>query len=226
LAFEELGEAWRRRERGVPIEPELTFQDAGLVLGAGAVLAAAAEDGRGRVIRIEGDEARILTLLSIAYWLQAVSPNPSLSRCGLFQVMAGSEFRNFNRFEVGSSFNPPDTSLITYPLFKGALLTMISIWPAPWANAQCSIWREDPPTLPGEPPFPYSGHQMPWISYLDAERAAKVGPLPGVQTERTPDGGLLMIATEDRFDPTSLDHMRPSRLMAQIMIEHGGGPPW
>ena len=65
---------------------------------------------------------------------------------------------------------------------------------------------------------------MPWISYLDAERSAKVEPPPPITSERTPDGGLLMIAAETRLDPTNALHMRPSRLIAQIMIAHGGNP--
>ncbi len=67
---------------------------------------------------------------------------------------------------------------------------------------------------------------MPWISYLSAERAASLGPLPDLITERTPDGGLLMSSTTDKFDPTNREHMRRSRHMAEIMIEHAGNPDW
>jgi len=61
---------------------------------------------------------------------------------------------------------------------------------------------------------------MPWISYLSAERAASVVPPDIVRTERIPDGGLLMTATEERFDPANADHMRASLAMAEIMIAH------
>ena len=67
---------------------------------------------------------------------------------------------------------------------------------------------------------------MPWLSYLNSERAANVVVPPEIKTERTPDGGLLMIAAETRFDPTNVEHMRPSRLMAQIMIDHAADPVW
>jgi hypothetical protein len=33
-----------------------------------------------------------------------------------------------------------------------------------------------------------------------------------------------MIAAEARFDPTDLAHMRPARLIAQIMMEHANDP--
>ena len=155
-----------------------------------------------------------------------VSQRMDRQQHGCFYASAGSKFRNFSLFEIGSHVAPPDPSLITFPIFKAALLAMISIWPAPWANAQCSFWGERAPTLPGEPEFPYSGYQMPWISYLNAERAANVVVPPEIITERTPDGGLLMIAAETRFDPTNVEHMRPSRLMVQIMDEHADNPVW
>jgi hypothetical protein len=122
---------------------------------------------------------------------------------------------------IGSPLFPADPALVTYPIFKGALLAIVSVWPAPWANAKCSIWGQRPQALPGEPPFPYSGYQMPWVSYLSADRAAS---LPALITERTADDGLLMSATTDRFDPTNVEHMRRSRQMAQIMIAHRGDP--
>jgi hypothetical protein len=146
----------------------------------------------------------------------------------LFVVTAGSDYEGKSSFELNPTplSPPPDPAVITYRMFKGVLLAMISVWPAPWANARCSIWGEKPPTLPGEPPFPYSGYQMPWISYLSAERAGPLGPLSGVISERTPDGGLLMSATTDKFDPTNLTHMRRSHHMAEIMIEHASNPVW
>ena len=76
------------------------------------------------------------------------------------------------------------------------------------------FWGGDPPTLPGEPPFPYSGFQMPWIAYLNADRAAAVDVPSNVATERTPDGGLLTIAADRRFDPINAAHMRSARSIA------------
>ena len=161
------------------------------------------------------------------YWVYAVSdwePGRRYSRQAVFHVQAGSRFRNHNHFELGSPLNPPDLSLVTYPLYKAALLGMISIWPAAWACARCSIWGEDPPTLPGEPAFPYSGFQMPWIAYLNADRATGLDVPSAVATERMPDDGPLMIAAETRLDPTNVEHMRPSRLIARIMMERAPEP--
>lgn len=67
MLLEELDKAWRERERTLPLDLTPTFQDEGLVLGAGAILLAAAAE-RGRLIRLDGvAEARLLVLLSAAY---------------------------------------------------------------------------------------------------------------------------------------------------------------
>ncbi|MDR3507196.1 MAG: hypothetical protein P4L64_04780 [Caulobacteraceae bacterium] len=162
------------------------------------------------------------------YWLWATTgyypyapPNPFSMT---FSVTAGCEWRNYNSLEAGRNILPPDPSNISFPVFRAALLTMLAIWPAPWANARAYYFRHDPPTQPGEPPFPQSGYQMPWLSYLCAERAARITVPDSIPTERTPDGGLLMIAAQTRFDPNNREHMARSRILAEIMIEHGGDP--
>ena len=65
MLIDDLGKAWREREADVPIEPRMTFQPEGLVLGAGTVLAGAADQG-GPALSLEA-EARLLALLSAAY---------------------------------------------------------------------------------------------------------------------------------------------------------------
>ena len=149
--------------------------------------------------------------------------DPESSPAMSFFLTEGSPTNNTNAFEIGSAYDPPDPEAITYPLYKAVLLTMLSIWPAPWANASVSQWGEKP-VGPGGTPFPQSPYRMPWMAYLCAERAARLYPPPGVPTERTPDGGLLMIAADTRFDPTNAEHMARSRILAEILIAHGGDP--
>jgi hypothetical protein len=61
---DDLQEAWRRQERDLPIEPGLTFQDVGLVLGAGTLLAPARDVADG--LNVCG-EARLAVLLAAAF---------------------------------------------------------------------------------------------------------------------------------------------------------------
>jgi hypothetical protein len=65
MLHERLRNAWYARERVVVISPVLTLAPQGLVLGADTVLVAA--DGLRRLQSLEGQEARILVLLSAAY---------------------------------------------------------------------------------------------------------------------------------------------------------------
>ena len=68
---EQLRQAWQTRARNVPIQSVLHFTPEGLVFGAGTVLVPA--EGKRRLQKLKGQEARILALLSAAYG-KAVSP--------------------------------------------------------------------------------------------------------------------------------------------------------
>ncbi len=140
-------------------------------------------------------------------------------------VTAGAKWRNHYNLEAGSNYCPPNPKLISYPVFKAALLTLISIWPAPWANTRAYFWGGKNPPLPDGSAFPYSGFKMPWIAYLSRERAADLKPSPNVVCEVTPDGGLLMIAAEARFDPGNATHLTSSAEIARIMIDRSGRTP-
>ncbi len=128
-----------------------------------------------------------------------------------------------------------DPAIVTFPLFKAALLAITAIWQAPWACAQVfrSAHVEVPlegstseggyslkrvPMTPAEPTFPESIFHIPWFGYFSVPLAAGIELPPEIQTERTPDGGLLMIATEERLDPINLEHLRRARILAETLI--------
>jgi hypothetical protein len=68
---QELREAWHARERAFPIHLALHLAPEGLVLGAGTVLVPA--NGARRLASLDGQQARVLALLSAAYG-KAVAP--------------------------------------------------------------------------------------------------------------------------------------------------------
>ncbi len=68
----QLGEAWRVRERSVPVSTVLNFTADGLVLGAGTVLIRT--EGPRRLRGLAGREAQVLALLSAAYG-RAIAPS-------------------------------------------------------------------------------------------------------------------------------------------------------
>jgi hypothetical protein len=72
---EKLQEAWAARLRTAPIEPVIALTGAGLVLGAGTVLAGHSANLWGPpAIDISGNEERILALLAVACG-RAIGPN-------------------------------------------------------------------------------------------------------------------------------------------------------
>lgn len=160
------------------------------------------------------------------YWIFSqlmLEPLSASGRSSLsFNLQDGSPFKNDFEFELGASVSPPDPDRVTFPFYKAALLAGLSIWPADWANVRCSQFGASPAEASLDPHFPYSGFQMPWMSYLSAERAVGVSVPAGIVTERTPDGGLLMIAAESRLDPDDPYHMARSRSLAELMIKHVG----
>jgi hypothetical protein len=118
----------------------------------------------------------------------------------------------------------PDPAIVTYSLFKDALLAINAIWPPLWACAYAfKVDYFEVPLAPGAPLFPYTRFHIPWMGYLPAAPTKRfVLPPPEIVTERTPDGGLLMIATEDRLDPTNPEHLRRARIIVETMIAGTG----
>jgi hypothetical protein len=53
-----------------------------------------------------------------------------------FNVTAGGRYENGAKLEFAEYDVAPDLAIITYPLFKAALLEINAIWQAPWACAQ------------------------------------------------------------------------------------------
>lgn len=158
-----------------------------------------------------------------------------------FNVLAGGKSACDANLEFGEYDTPQDLAIVTFPLFKAALLAINAIWLAPWACAQAfrsgtvmvpidflgtQAFRVDGvPQVPSDPTFPYSIFHIPWFAYLSAPLAAGLKLTPEIQTERTHDGGLLMIAAEERLDPTNPAHVRRARIIAETMIACTGWQP-
>lgn len=149
----------------------------------------------------------------------------------------GKYYNGCTNFEFGRRhMEPPDLTIVAYPLFKSALLAINAVWRMPWACAQA--FRSGTISVPGaevvpgmvgtridsitqvplDPTFPKSTFHIPWIAYLSAEHAAGVAVTRDIFTERTPDGGLLLSATTDRLDPMNPEHVRRARIIAEVMI--------
>lgn len=156
-------------------------------------------------------------------------------------ISASTSHQDFS-LSFGEHNLASDLSIVTYPLFKGALLAISAVWDAQWSYAQAcrndfvSVPIDFGPGVPAfridsaipvplDPTFPKSIFHVPWIIYLSAQRAAGLKVAPEILTERTADGGLLMSATTERLDPTNPEHVRRARILAETIIACTGYQP-
>jgi hypothetical protein len=149
-------------------------------------------------------------------------PDPT-ARSVCVSVTAGSEF-NYNQWSVmfgDPARIPPDPALMTYPIMDGLFRTMTSIWPTPWAKLSGSVVDyEERPGIVGTTNVETFRHDITWMGYLSAECAPGFEPPADLISERTADGGLLLISAEERPDPANADQMRRSDLLTAIMDKY------
>lgn len=163
-------------------------------------------------------------------------PEEKSRQVNLWIKASGIE-RTQNTLETGTWQVFPDPTIVTYPLFKAALLAIRLIWLPPWTCAQAfrsnTVKVYDSPTdqgyslkslpmIPADPTFPESIFHIPWFAYLSAPLALGIKLPPEIQTERTTDGGLLMTATKERLDPDIPEHARRARILSETLIAQTG----
>lgn len=155
------------------------------------------------------------------YTLGAYTDTRDDARSMHLRISAGAEKEEGDTsLELGT---PSDPAVVTYPLYKAALLAINASWPPPWACAYAfHVDYNDEPLSPGAPLFPYSKFHITWIGYLSAPLAKGLQLPPEILTERTMDGGVLMTAVEERLDPANPEHLRRARILAETMVKQTG----
>lgn len=157
------------------------------------------------------------------YTASAYSKVTPPSRRVSIRIKAGGKHKGETWLTTGQWRVFPDPTIVTYARFKSALLAINAIWPPPWACARAfRVDYHEVPLFPGAALFPYSRFHIPWIAYLSAQLATAVTLSGEIETERTPDGGLLMNATKDRLDPTNPEHLHRARILAETLIARTG----
>ena len=173
------------------------------------------------------------------YTAGALVINTDKSRNINLRINTGGTKKGDTSLETGEWKVFPDPAIVTYPLFKAALLALNANWPPIWACAYAfrsntvrvpvsypggvqGSRLKDLPMIPGDPTFPDSVFHAPWVAYLSAPLAAGVELSREIITEHTPDGGLLMVATTDRLDPENPEHLRQARLILETMLARTG----
>jgi hypothetical protein len=114
-----------------------------------------------------------------------------------------------NNIQLDTNYlSAPDEAVIKVHIYKPALLFLAALWRANWACAHpidlYDLLPRDRKRLDARL---YGG----WITYLSAPFAAKITPPTSAIVERAPDGGLLMIATEETFRVDNPRHVAVAR---------------
>jgi hypothetical protein len=139
------------------------------------------------------------------------------------KVDAGGKYEGGTLLEIGDWKVASDPAVVTYPMFKAAMVAINAIWPPSRVCAYAFRMDYDKvPLFPGAALFPYSRFHIPWLAYLLTPLAARVELPAEIKTERTPDDGLLMIAADERLEPTDPEYLRRARILAQTMIALAG----
>ena len=100
-----------------------------------------------------------------------------------------------------------NASFINARVFKAAMLALVSAWDATWCGA--SPWGISDFEAQPLPPRPWFG--LEWMTYISPRFAPMITLPRSAIVEHVPGGGLLMIATEERFDANNPAHLSVAR---------------
>ena len=151
------------------------------------------------------------------------------------RVRAGGKYEGHACLEFGDD-PAPDLTIVTYPLYKAAVLAINAAWRAPWACAEAfrsgTISVPDVEIAPGlvatkiegvtqvplDRTFPKSIFHIPWIAYLSAEHAAGVAP----DARHPHRAHARRRAFDERHyrpaQPNNSEHVRRARIIAEVMV--------
>ena len=160
------------------------------------------------------------------YQLMALRMTVPTSKILSLIGIIGGRLGDTIRFEVGSAISASDLETVTYNLFRTTLLALVRHLPPVWAEATLFVRELPSPSLSKNTASnSLSRYSRPWLGYICAPLAKGLVPPVGVPCERTTDGGLLMVAAEERLDPFNPVHMRRSQAIAATMVAQVGNPP-
>jgi hypothetical protein len=97
---------------------------------------------------------------------------------------------------------PENADLTDIGVLKPAMLSMIWAWEPDRGNVVCwDYWER----LFGDGPYP--PFRSGWMTYLAPQYASRITPPPAATVERVAGGGLLLLATLERFSMDNPKHL-------------------
>ncbi len=116
---------------------------------------------------------------------------------------------SWNRvFLYTNSGRTPVPEIVTYRLLKAVTLATI----AAWEPLFCLVGSSDLRVRPGD-----GWYYRAWMTYVPPPHATSLDLLGVPFAERTPDGGLLLSATEDIFDAKNPAHVEGAQIISNAV---------
>jgi hypothetical protein len=103
--------------------------------------------------------------------------------------------------------NSENTSFINVAVMKRTMLALAATWGATW----CSVYPWNLLNLMTKPEPHRPWFSLAWMTYISPRFAPMITPPRTAICERVPGGGLLMIATEERFSADNPAHLAVAR---------------
>jgi hypothetical protein len=145
------------------------------------------------------------------YWFGAFNDTRKNPRAIEISVHAGcgtSGDYSINRVTLKTMpLNEENASFINLRVLKPATLAIVSAWDATWCAAY--PWSLLDLRTKRDPPRPW--FSLAWMTYISPRFAPMITPPRSALSERLPNGGLLMIATEERFETENPAHLAVAR---------------
>ena len=152
-----------------------------------------------------------------------------LSRTPSLLVAAGSKFSNKLELSVGNPGVPAAPDVISRSAFEQALLTIVSVWGC--ASGSVTLHPQlnlDSRIVPGSVPSDYGktgpwrvGYGMSWMAYLSEPLAQGLVVPYEIETERLADGGMILVAADDRPDPDNSQQTAVSGMLSDVLAGRG-----
>ncbi|MHB8885271.1 MAG: Imm52 family immunity protein [Methylovirgula sp.] len=130
-----------------------------------------------------------------------------------------------NTIGMGTDYGVvPDPDVVTYKIFRGALLALAETFEATIGSAYptslIDLWPKE--NRRGQLTLKFA-----WISYVAPLFAPLITPPASAIVERRPDGGLLMAATDETFVSTNPVHLAVAREIEAAVAPFNALPyPW
>jgi hypothetical protein len=108
---------------------------------------------------------------------------------------------------IEQTFSPTDPQIVTLDIFRAALLAIARIWRVTW----CAAYPTDLMRF-----WPKAGKQHfkpAWMTYVSPRFAPLIVPTRAFETQRLTEGGILMVATRERFDVANAAHLAAAQVI-------------